>query len=405
MNYLVFQLKTALSNFSRNKVRTVLTSLGILIGVLSVVILIALGLGLRNFIQGEFDSLGSNLLFILPGDVIGEDGQFSGGGGGGVISTSFDERDVSSLRSRINAEFIVPLYTSNARAQAGDITKSADVFASTQEAFTLFNFEPESGELFDESDVAKRSKVVVLGNAIAKDLFGEPANAVGQTIRFSEQRFKVLGVLKEEGGGNFGGPNFDRGLFIPYTTSFVTINTDRKFFAIYVRGTFEQDVEDLKLQIERALLRRYDDDQFSVVKQTEVLNAIQSIFSIINTVLLAIGSISLIVGGIGIMNIMYANVTERTKEIGIRRAVGATKKDILFQFLTESVLLSVVGGVLAVVLAALIVAIVQQFFPLALDATAVVVALGISSAIGIFFGVFPARRAANLTPIEAIRYE
>lgn len=405
MYYILFHTKTALANFSRNKVRTLLTSLGILIGVLSVVILIALGIGLRNFIQGEFDSLGSNLLFVLPGDVIGDDGQFSGGGGGGVISTSFDERDVAILRNQVDAEFIVPLYTAPTTVQVGDTAKSADVFASTQDAFTLFNFEAERGDLFSASDVGKRAKSVVLGNAIAKELFGDSDSAVGQSVRFADQRFKVLGVLKEEGGGNFGGPNFDRGLFIPYTTSFITFNTDRKFFAIYVRGDIESDVEQIKSQIETALGRRYDDDQFSVVKQTEILNAIQSIFSIINTVLLAIGSISLIVGGIGIMNIMYANVTERTKEIGIRRAVGATKKDILFQFLTESVILSVSGGVLAIILAAIIVSIVRQFFPLALDATAVLVALGISSAIGIFFGVFPARRAASLTPIEAIRYE
>lgn len=153
------------------------------------------------------------------------------------------------------------------------------------------------------------------------------------------------------------------------------------------------------------LLDRYEEDDFSVTEQAEILSTINQIFTIINSFLIAIGSISLIVGGIGIMNIMYANVTERTKEIGIRRALGATRKDILFQFLTESVLLSAFGGVIALLVSALIVAIVRNFFPVALNGLAVFAALGISTAIGVFFGVFPARRASRLTPIEAIRYE
>jgi len=165
------------------------------------------------------------------------------------------------------------------------------------------------------------------------------------------------------------------------------------------------DVEDVKREVEDALLQRYDEDEFSVSDQDELLGIVDQIFGVLNGVLVAIGSISLVVGGIGIMNIMYANVTERTKEIGIRRAIGATRRDILTQFLTESVMLSLFGGLMGLLISTLIVAAVRPFFPIALNLVAVVVALGISTGIGVFFGVFPARRAAELTPIEAIRYE
>ncbi|MBU1066324.1 FtsX-like permease family protein, partial [Patescibacteria group bacterium] len=176
-------------------------------------------------------------------------------------------------------------------------------------------------------------------------------------------------------------------------------------FTIYLGVALEEDIPFVKEKAKETLLKRYDETEFSVTEQAEILSTINQIFSIINSVLVAIGSISLIVGGIGIMNIMYASVTERTKEIGIRRAVGATEQDILNQFLTESVILSVFGGVAGLALASLIVLGIRVFFPASINLLSVVIALVISSAIGVFFGVFPAKRAAKLPPIEAIRYE
>ena len=167
----------------------------------------------------------------------------------------------------------------------------------------------------------------------------------------------------------------------------------------------EDQVEKVQKEAEDILLKKYNEDEFSVAEQSEILSTINSVFSVLNAILVAIGSISLLVGGIGIMNIMYATVTERTKEVGIRRAVGATESDILYQFLTESVILSVLGGVTGLILASLIVLAIRPFFPAAVNLFAVVITLVISSGIGIFFGVFPARRAAKLPPIEAIRYE
>lgn len=403
MKYILFQVRTALKNFGRNKVRTFLTSLGILIGVLSVVILIALGLGLKNYIEGQFESLGSNLLFVLPGQVLSDSGEFQNDPS--MAGISFDERTVNALRRGLTIDYVVPLSTRQGAVEARGISKSGSVFASNEDIFTILNLEIEEGQLFTGADLSKRSKGVVVGHKLALELFGDSGSAVGQKVVVADQRFDIIGVLKEKGGGGFGGPDFDTGVFMPYTTSFSSINPDRKFMAIYLGVGKDGDLLAVKDEASKIMLTRLKKDEFSIVQQTEFLNAITSIFGIINSVLVAIGSISLVVGGIGIMNIMYANVTERTKEVGIRRAIGATKRDILFQFLAESVLLSLIGGVGGLLLAMLIVAGVSQFFPLEINLVSVVVALGISTGIGVFFGVFPARRAANLAPIEAIRFE
>ena len=192
---------------------------------------------------------------------------------------------------------------------------------------------------------------------------------------------------------------------MPYSTTFGSINPKKTFWSIYLGVPSEDMVESVADEAERVLLKRYDKDKFAMTEQSEILSTVDSIFGMINLVLVAIGSISLLVGGIGIMNIMYATVTERTKEIGIRRSVGATKRDILLQFLTESLVLSLFGGIFGLLLSAGIVLLVRIWFPVALNLTAVLVAFGVSSGIGIFFGVFPAKKAADLSPIDAIRYE
>jgi putative ABC transport system permease protein len=202
-----------------------------------------------------------------------------------------------------------------------------------------------------------------------------------------------------------GDNEMDNAAIIPYRASYGSLNPGKTFWSIYVGVESKDEVDGVKARIKETLLKRYKADDFSVTDQTELLSTISQIFGIINSVLIAIGSISLIVGGIGIMNIMYATVTERTKEIGIRRAVGATQKDILLQFLTESLILSVFGGLLGLLIASLIVLVVRFFFPASINLFAVLLTFAISSGIGVFFGVFPARRAAKLTPIEAIRYE
>ena len=269
-----------------------------------------------------------------------------------------------------------------------------------EDYFDLMNAEAVEGALFTKTEAQSRTKIAVLGYTIAENLFEVPDNAIGKTIRFENQRFKVIGVIKKTGDNEQ-----DKSIVIPYKSTFGSINPDKTFWSIYLGVESEDNVEIAKLKADGPWSCAAPIYDFSVTEQSEILSTIDQIFAVINGFLIAIGSISLIVGGIGIMNIMFASVTERTKEIGIRRAVGATEKDILYQFLTESVMLSAFGGIVGLLLSIVIVLIIRRFFPASINALAVILALGISSAIGIFFGVFPARRASKLPPIEAIRYE
>ncbi len=392
---------SALADFKRNKVRTFLTSLGIMIGVLSVVMLIALGLGLKNYIKESFENLGANMVMIMPGS------GFGGGGGGGFSSPAgmvggikFDERDLNSLERISEAEYVVPVYFKSTLVETESEEEYGYVMGVNEGFFKTMAAEVHEGRLFDQSDIQGRTKVAVLGYEMAKDLFEKPDMAVGKTIRVDDIRFRVSGVMEK-----IGDPETDGSVVLPYTTTFGTMNPDKTFWSIYLGVLSKDDVASVKEQAEQILLRRYKESDFSVVEQEEILSTVNQIFGVVNAILVAIGSISLIVGGIGIMNIMYASVTERTKEVGIRRAIGATRQDILMQFLTESVMLSLFGGLLGLLLAVILVMIIRIFFPVAINFLAVAISFGVSTAIGVFFGVFPARRAASLPPIEAIRYE
>jgi putative ABC transport system permease protein len=401
-NGLIHLIKAALADFKRNKIRTFLTSLGIMIGVLSVVMLIALGLGLKNYLKQQFESLGSNMIIIMPGSGLGgeEGGGFAGAFGALMVGIEFDEKDVTNLERIGKADYVVPVFFKSSVIKADGEKESGYVMGTNEDFFKVLNLEPLAGSFWEKSDIQARSKKAVLGYVVAEKLFGNPEDAQGRTIRFNNQRFKVVGVAKKKGDNEQ-----DNAAIIPYKTTYGSLNPEKTFFTIYMGVDNEDNVAEVKGDAKRILERRYDEDEFSVSEQTEILETVNQIFNIVNGVLVAIGSISLVVGGIGIMNIMYATVTERIKEVGIRRAVGATEADILKQFLTESVLLSVFGGVLGLLLSTLIVLAVRPFFPVAINLLAVVITFVISSAIGIFFGVFPARRAAKLPPIEAIRYE
>jgi len=376
-----------------------------MIGVLSVVMLIALGLGLKNYISEQFEGLGANLIMVMAGSGLGGGDEEGGGLAGGMAgmmgsSIEFDEKDVISLRRIDELEYVVPMYFGSLKVKAGDEDYMGYAMGTTEEMFDLMDTDVLAGEVFGSSELQARSKKAVLGEVLAEELFDEAEDAVGRTITMSNIRFKVIGVMEKTGDREM-----DKSAVIPYTTTFGSMNPDKTFWGIYLGVLNEDDVETVSEKAEEALLRRYDEDEFEIVEQSEILSTVNQIFTVLNSILVAIGSISLLVGGIGIMNIMYATVTERTKEVGIRRAIGATKKDILLQFLTESVILSVFGGVLGLVLASLIVLAVRLVFPASINLTAVLLAFGVSSLIGVFFGVFPARRAANLQPIAAIKYE
>lgn len=401
MNQILFSLKTAADDFRRNKMRTLLTSLGILIGISSVVLLMSFGLGLKAYINQQFESLGANLIYVMPGD-------FSAGFSGGfqrsmALGIRFDIRDYNTVKRIKSLKAIVPVYVNTYKLKGEKDTESYEVDASTNEIFDIMNIRAEYGTLFTKSDSDKGSKKAVLGPNVAKKLFGSAEAAVGKKITIENVSFTVAGVTQVKGGGGMG-PSIDDQLYIPYKSA-VSFNPDKKFFALYAQAENKDDIPRIKTEIRDALEKRYEADDFSVIEQTEFLTTISSIFNVLNMVLVAIAGISLIVGGIGIMNIMFVSVVERIREIGIRRAIGARKQDILYQFLTESVLLSVFGGVAALALSFGIVTVIQNFFPAYIDAMTVGIALAVSSAVGIVFGVMPAKRAADLSPIDAIRYE
>lgn len=397
----MYVVRNALISLKKNKVRTFLTSLGVCIGVFSVVILVAFGVGLKVFVEDQFNSLGSNIVVIFPGKLLDDRGRFRDTEGG--FSAKFDINDVNSL-ARISSVAIVSPGTTRATRVTGEngVTKNSDFLLTTASQFELRNLEIKYGRLFRESDVDKQAKVAVMGSKIAEEIFGSAQLAIGKSIRAENLRFEIIGVLDSKGTGSFGGPDFDAYVYVPYSGA-KALNPSGKFLVIYLQAKSENLIAQMKEETENLLLRKYNEDDFSLVEQTQVLETVQSIFGVINTILVALASISLIVGGVGIMNIMYATVNERVKEIGIRRAIGARKEDIIVQFITESIVVSLVGGIIGLVLAMVVSIIANRFVPVRVDLFTVSIAMGVSCMVGLIFGVFPARKAAALTPIEAIR--
>lgn len=400
MQYFLFTINTAIDDLKANKLRSFLTALGILIGIMSVVLLTAFGLGLKKYIKIQFESLGANLIMVLPGQ--GMEGGFSPGGGM-MTGASFDDKDVKNLKRIKNASIVAPMSVNYSEIKAEGNSKVYEIVAGTEDMFPVMNMELDVGEYFNKADVRKGSKVIVLGASPAKKIFGSSKNAVGKIAKIDDQAFRIIGVSKEKGGG-FGGPSIDDHAYIPFKAGF-SFNLSKKYFAIYLKAKDESVLEETKKEVEEILLKRYKEDDFSVSDQKEMLDMLSSIFNILNIVLVGIAAISLVVGGVGVMNIMYVSVAEKIKEIGIRRAVGAQAKDILFQFLAEAVILSIMGGIVAIGLAFGIIFLIQKIFPAHIDLLSVCLALSVSSVIGIVFGVLPAKKASDLTPVEAIRYE
>jgi len=401
MIYFSFLLKNALFNFSRNKGRTFLTSLGILIGVMAVVLLTAAGLGLKKYIQNQFESFGTNTLRIVPGTVI-RNGQFRTGGSS-IGSIRFDEKDFVSLMRIRSIESIAPIFSTSSEVIYGNKKEFSDLYATNEDIFPVLNLEIMYGEFFTKADVSRRAKRVVIGPKLAEKLFVRAENAIGNSIKIQGTSFKIVGVLKSKGGG-FGGPDLDAFVYMPYKSAYI-FNPDKKFITFAIKFEVGESLTRIKSEIDEVMQRRYDVDEYSVFEPTQILDALNQIFGTLNIALVAIAAISLVVGGIGIMNIMYVMVTEKTREIGVRRALGARKSDILYQFLVESVILSMFGGLMGLLLSYLIILAVQSVFPAYVDLPTVLLAVGISTAIGVIFGVFPAKRAADLSPIDAIRSE
>lgn len=401
MNYFLFVVKAAIEDFRRNKTQTFLTSLGILIGVFAVVMLTALGLGLKQYINDQFAALGKNTIFLVPGKIL-SGGSFNATSA--LASIKFDNRDLLRLKRLKEIREISPIFSKQTTAKSEKKSEDTTIIFASEAFFDINGFKISKGRFFEKADIDKKAKVVVIGPKLAEKLFGSVEAALDSKVSANNINFIVIGITESKGGGGFGGPDYDNYMFSPYTTGFI-FNTAKTYSRFAIKFDENYSIMDVKETIKKEFLKRYDEDSFSIIEPGDILSAVNSIFGILNMVLVAIASISLVVGGIGIMNIMFVTVSDKTKEIGVRRAIGARKKDILVQFIIESTILSILGGFLGLTLAYIGTLIVQKFFPAYIDVSSVILALGVSSAIGIIFGVFPAKKAADLEPVEAIRYE
>ena len=394
----------ALRAILANKIRAFLTMLGVIIGVGSVVLLTSIGTGLSAFVTQEFNELGANTLIIFPTDIFGEGGGFSSEQAATSIANSkLKLRNVSDLnRLREFVDETAPFNFQSAKVSYRSEEKSITILGSTHNFASAYNIPIERGKFFDESDADGAKRVIVLGYDIADELFGT-IDPVGKKIKVSGQTYKVVGVAEKKGGG-FGGPSFDTYAYIPLESFFNLFDTD-SIVRIIVKTKSTNNLKEAVAAIEAELGKRLEKDEYSVVDQSEILSTINQILSVLTVGLGGIAAISLVVGGIGIMNIMLVSVTERTREIGLRKALGATPNIIMVQFLIEAALLSVIGGLIGIALAFVGTLAMQPFIPAVITGQSVALAFGVSTAVGLIFGAAPARRAANLSPIEALRYE
>ncbi len=402
---LSFTFKTALISLARNKMRSFLTTLGVIIGVSSVILLTAIGAGLRHLVQEQFQSLGSNLLFVMPGDIFDQGGGFSEDSmRTSMMNSRLKLQDVANI-NRLGEPIVkaVPVNQLQQPAKYQAKTYTVTITSSFADYASVREIKTSQGRFFTKAEAAGRKKVVVIGDKVKTELFSH-TNPLGKKIALGNIKFTVIGVAEKKGGGGMGGPDFDSWVYIPIQTAQRTFD-NTLVNTLIVKVNSEDNISQAKKMVEKTLLKRLDESDFSIVDQTELLDTVQGILNTMTTALAGIAGISLLVGGIGIMNIMLVSVTERTKEIGLRKAVGATPKDILIQFLIESALLSLFGGLVGIFLGSFGAILLNRFFPALPTFNAGALAFFISLLVGVVFGVMPARQAARLSPIEAIRYE
>ncbi|HEU4936835.1 MAG TPA: ABC transporter permease [Vicinamibacterales bacterium] len=398
-------LLIALKALNRNKMRTMLTMLGMIIGVGAVITMVALGKGAQSTIEEQVKAAGTNLITINAGN-------FTQGGvrQGGGMSTTLTPEDAQALRSLSGVQYLAPGVNSRAQVIAGNQNWSTQIQGTDTELPLIRNWPTKFGSFFTAQDVATAQKVAVLGQTVSDNLFGPDVDPTGQIIRVKNQPFKVLGVMAPKGSTGFG-QDQDDAIYAPYTTVQKKLQGIQHINNIQVSAatpeTAPVSAEITELLRARHKLMGNDPDDFMVRTQEEMASVRTETTKTMTTLLAAIAGVSLLVGGIGIMNIMLVSVTERTREIGLRMAIGARGRDVLMQFLVEAVVLSLFGGLLGIGMGFGLSAAAERFlqWPTTIPPNAIAMAFGFAAGTGVFFGFYPAKKAAGLDPIEALRFE
>ena len=398
-------LKIALSSLAANKMRAMLTMLGIIIGVAAVIAMVGLGAGAQKAIADRVQALGSNLLFVRPGS--SRQGHIHFGSGSMV---TLKPEDVAALKE--NGRYIaaiLPEFSRNAQAQFGNKNWNTSIVGTVPEYGEVRNVKLTSGRFFTPEEVENTERVALLGTEVITNLFGT-TSPLNQTIRINQDNFIVVGVLEKK--GQQGWQNQDDQILIPITTAQRRVFGAEHLTGITVKVISEMQVNEALVEVEKILRRQHrlnrdQDNDFSIRNQSDVISTMQETNKTFGFLLAAIAGVSLLVGGIGIMNIMLVSVTERTREIGIRKAIGARRRDIMMQFLVESITLSLSGGVIGILLGVLISYLLATManWNTLISMNSILLSFGFSTAVGLFFGLYPARKASMLDPIIALRYE